>query len=179
MNLLQIDMTKQMITADGFIDNFFWPLMVLVATGIGTLIWNFFIRKRFKIIINQEQSYILTNNNVDYAIININFINETKSSINNLRVSSTPNYNFLKGVSTMGGGGRPIQGKVISAIIDITEDEIDATQQINIGAENNLKGNLIIDIQNRMNRIESIEFSYLTKKVKRKINFDKLQVKQP
>ena len=181
MKILQVD-TTGLINTTGFSDNFFWPLVLAIVIGIFGVIWNFFIRKKLKIKINQEESFIGTNNGHDYAIIRVDIINEKATQINNLRIVTVPNYNFLSGVSTMVGGGRFTQGgstqMVFPAVVSLTKDEIDARTPINIGAEDKISGNLIIDIQNRSNLINSIEFSYLTKVISREIQFDKLQVQQ-
>lgn len=82
----------------------------------------------------------------------------------------------------MVGGGRFTQGGstqiVFPAVADLTDNEIDARQPINIPAENNLEGTLVIDIQNRNNQITNIEFSYLTKRIRQQIRFNELQIRQ-
>ncbi|TAM93887.1 MAG: hypothetical protein EPN39_18985 [Chitinophagaceae bacterium] len=171
-----------LINTSGFWDNFLWPLLLAFVIGAFGLIWNFLIRKKFKITINHNQSFIGTNNGHDHAIIRVDFINKTSNPINNLRITTIPNYSFLQGISTMVGGGRFTQGGstqiVFPAVADLTDDEIDARQPINIPAENNLEGNLVIDIQNRNNQITNIEFSYLTKRIRRQIRFNELQIRQ-
>lgn len=155
--------------------------MVIFVVSVSGLIWNFFIRKKFKIKINLSESFIGIHDGKYYAIIKVNLINETRSPIKTLMISTIPEYTFLNQISTLAGGPKLIQGgriAVLPALVDLIEKEIDATKPVNIEAENNLEGNLIIDIKKSNNQIDTIEFRFLDKINKIKIDFYKLQERQ-
>lgn len=175
---IQFNTIGQLIDTGGFWDNFFWPLMVALVLAIGGLSWNFLMRKRFKIKINLNNSFIGIHNGHPYCIIKIDIINEKSNSINNLRISSTPKYPFLNDFSTNVGGEQTGSGEIVFPIaVDLIKDVIDATQPVNLGAQDKLEGNLIIDLQSHTNRLEVLEFNYLTKTIKKKIDFDHLIIR--
>jgi hypothetical protein len=174
---LQSD-TTSIINTNGFSDNFFWPLILALAVFIFGAIWKYLKRKKIEITVNHAKSFIGTDNGHDYAIINISIINETANSINNLRIVSTPSYNFKSGVWGMTLGSKSQKQTIFPTPVKLTTDEIDASKPINIGAENSLEGNLIIDIHSRTNHVNNIGFNYLTKRIQLDINFNGLKIKQ-
>jgi hypothetical protein len=157
--------------------------LIIAATSIITaagLIWNFFIRKKFKIIINYQNSFIGIKDGNYFAIISVNLINETSNEINDLKIT-TPNYKILSKIinparseSFTNGGHRVTTFFPPTNPID---NVINVDKTINISTSSNLEGNLIIDIESDKNEIKYIEFSFLTKKIKQKINFKELKTK--
>ncbi|MCX6233697.1 MAG: hypothetical protein NT175_03090 [Bacteroidetes bacterium] len=175
MTLLQIDSLKNLGSNPSFWDNFIWPLSVLIAAGIGGLIWNFLIRKRIIIKIHYSNSYRGTFNGNHYIILNTKIINEKSSAIN-IEISASNMSNIRNGITIMTQGGRMSDGPIlIPAPIQIINNVL--FPPINIPAESNKTGNIVIEIQSELLEEIKVRFNYLNKGKTKTIKIRMLQCK--
>lgn len=163
--LLQINTIEELKNDPTFWENYVWPIAVLVTGAVFGIIWNYFIRKKFKILVNRQHSFIAVFNDRDYLILNLNLINETSIPINNLTLRLQQNYDVLDGLYTTYPGGEPYPGLLTLPSIHNLFDNVIFDTPENIEPHSNLSGNLIIDIGSRENDLGQLTFEYLTKKI--------------
>jgi hypothetical protein len=175
--LLQENTTNYLMSNES---NFILLLILAGVIVLGLIFWLLKIKKKLKITINHDDSFIGVLNNHYYAIINVNLVNQSKSPIDNLKFKTSPAYQFLKGVniSTKNSPAKTNQ-TVIFGLVPAINNVIDASQPINIPAKTSFnKKNIIIDIQSRNNKVYVLEFVYLNRSIPMEIPFDALQIKQ-
>jgi hypothetical protein len=173
MIILQID---SLTTNTSFIDNFFWPLVLTIVVGLGVLIWNYILRKTFKIKINSTDTFVGQHNGQSYLIINVSLINKTQDPINGLTLTTNnPLLTVRNGVSTMTASGR-LQGggMLLPTVVNLVRNVI-LNVPLTINPITTVDGNIVIDFNVPLVNEVELTFSYLDKRIVKSINTSNLQ----
>jgi len=167
MTVLQIDSLTSLTKNQGFLDNFFWPLILAIVVFVGGLIWNLFIRKKLIISVNDASTYIGQHNNGGrtYIIVNLSLINKTENGINNLTLSVDPILPIKNGVFSPTASGKiPGGGILIPTLINLIDNVI-FTSPMNIIASNTVVGNIILELGTSLPSSVKLRFNILTKRL--------------
>jgi len=169
MKVLQIE---NFTDNQSFIDNFFWPLWLAVAVGIGILVWNFLLKKNFSIKFNEL--FVGQHNGKSYLIVEASFINKTQDPINGLSLTTNPLLQIKKGIFTTTASGR-LQGGgfLLPTVVNLLSNVI-LYEPLTINPLSTNDRNIVIEINpSNLSSVELI-FSYLDKRIVKKIRLDSL-----
>lgn len=170
-----ISQITSLTTNQGFMDNFFWPLVLTIVVGIGLLIWNYLIKKTFKIKIIPAETFVGQHNGQSYLIINASLINKTQDTVNGLTLTTNPMFIIRNGVSSMTPSGRLQGGGVLLPTFINLVNNVILNTPLTINPLSTVDGNIVIDIN--VPHISDVEltFSYLDKRIKKSINVNNLE----
>lgn len=159
--------------SNGFLEAFFWPLMLMIVVALSTGIWKYCTRKRFKIIITHGASEIKNVDNCFYEVIRLRMLNETHEAIS-VTFSSHPKFEVVSSLPTISDGDEIIDGgcrNIIFPIIDyvIDNDEI-AEENTNIAPNSEISKKLVFNIGDGKNVVKYVEYRYGEKTRRIKLN---------